>query len=114
MYVLVGRKFLGWETLVKSEEAFSKNTDDSNIFLIDSDELGIVSIAFQTGSKNKTKHWLAKLQIGQQSKTYPCWAQPWKKDSALYAERRSPCQMVPGGLIRGDMAEGRNCSTGLP
>ena len=54
MYILVGRKFLGWETLVKSEEAFSKNTDDSNIFLIDSDELGIVSIAFQTGSKNKT------------------------------------------------------------
>ena len=55
MYVLIGRKFWGWETLVKSEEAFSKIADDSSIFLTDSDELGIVSTAFQTGSKNKTK-----------------------------------------------------------
>lgn len=59
MYVLIGRKFVGWETLVKREETFSKNTDDSNIFLTDSDEFGIVSTAFQTGSKNKTEHWSA-------------------------------------------------------
>lgn len=55
VYGLIGRKFLGWETLVKSEEAFSKNTDDYSIFLTDSDEFGLVSIAFQTGSKNKSK-----------------------------------------------------------
>lgn len=38
------------------EKAFSKNTDDYNIFLTDSDEFVLVSTAFQTGLKKKGGH----------------------------------------------------------